>query len=444
MEQKLRIAVYGDSLMKGTLPDEQLRYHFHTDLFEAPLAGVDAEVTNKSVFGATSRKGVTLVQRDLARGHRYDWALIEYGGNDCNYDWADVAAHPEQHHDPVVLADEFRANLTTIVQMLREAGVRPIFTTLPPIDEVKYLACIDHNGASAAGVMQWLGDVRRIYRTQERYSGLVCTIAAELDVPCVDPRDRFLDGVDPRASNAEDGIHLSEAGYALFYTTLIEQVRAVIGLTTRKKARTPKKNGVRCFHFSVRCGRPPVCVQADAQPSVRPPDRAAAARPSCRRPCRGVHAALCAEAEHILHLRDEQLRARTHTGAQQRLGQTRHIVHTEAAHGVVGVRAAECRPCSGGLIVVRADIADAVRAHAIRAVLGRAAGVKPKSSTRIPGQPERANEPAHVVVDRAKILRDQLELGRRRMQCLQKRGPRAGRPVSAARSQFSSRHHPIA
>lgn len=112
--------------------------------------------------------------------------------------------------------------------MLREAGVRPIFTTLPPIDEVKYLACIDHNGASAAGVMQWLGDVRRIYRTQERYSGLVCTIAAELDVPCVDPRDRFLDGVDPRASNAEDGIHLSEAGYALFYTTLIEQVRAVV------------------------------------------------------------------------------------------------------------------------------------------------------------------------------------------------------------------------
>ena len=85
MEQKLRIAVYGDSLMKGTLPDEQLRYHFHTDLFEAPLAGVDAEVTNKSVFGATSRKGVALVQRDLARGHRYDWALIEYGGNDCNY-----------------------------------------------------------------------------------------------------------------------------------------------------------------------------------------------------------------------------------------------------------------------------------------------------------------------------------------------------------------------
>ena len=139
-----------------------------------------------------------------------------------------MAAHPEQDHDPVVLADEFRANMTAIVQMLREAGIRPIFTTLPPIDEVKYLACIDHNGASAAGVMQWLGDVRRIYRTQERYSGLVRTIAAELDVPCADPRERFLDGGDPHALNADDGIHLSEEGYRLFYGALIEQVRAII------------------------------------------------------------------------------------------------------------------------------------------------------------------------------------------------------------------------
>lgn len=125
MEQKLRIAVYGDSLMKGTLPDEQLRYHFHTDLFEAPLAGVDAEVTNKSVFGATSRKGVTLVQRDLARGHRYDWGAHRVWRQRLQLRLADVAAHPEQHHDPVVLADEFRANLTAIVQMLREAACAP-------------------------------------------------------------------------------------------------------------------------------------------------------------------------------------------------------------------------------------------------------------------------------------------------------------------------------
>ena len=56
----------------------------------------------------------------------------------------------------------------------------------------------------------------------------MCTIAAELDVPCADPRERFLDGGDPHALNADDGIHLSEEGYRLFYGALIEQVRAII------------------------------------------------------------------------------------------------------------------------------------------------------------------------------------------------------------------------
>ena len=54
------------------------------------------------------------------------------------------------------------------------------------------------------------------------------TIADELDVPGVDPRERFLDGGDPRALNADDGIHLSEAGYRLFYRTLIEQISVII------------------------------------------------------------------------------------------------------------------------------------------------------------------------------------------------------------------------
>ena len=47
-------------------------------------------------------------------------------------------------------------------------------------------------------------------------------------VSCVNPRERFLDGGDPRALNADDGIHLSEAGYRLFYGALIEQVRAIV------------------------------------------------------------------------------------------------------------------------------------------------------------------------------------------------------------------------
>lgn len=191
MEQKLRIAVYGDSLMKGTLPDEQLRYHFHTDLFEAPLAGVDAKVTNKSVFARPRARA----SRSCSATSRAATAMTGRSSSMA----ATTATMTGQTWPPTPSSTMtpwcWRMNSAQIsrpsCRCCVGAGVRPIFTTLPPIDEVKYLACIDHNGASAAGVMQWLGDVRRIYRTQERYSGLVCTIAAELDVPCVDPARAF-------------------------------------------------------------------------------------------------------------------------------------------------------------------------------------------------------------------------------------------------------------
>ena len=281
MDEMLRIAVFGDSLMKGTLPDEQLRYHFHTDLFEAPLAGLHAKVTNKSVFGATSRKGVTLVQRDLARGHRYDWALVEYGGNDCNYDWPDVAAHPEQDHDPVVLADEFRANMTAIVQMLREAGIRPIFTTLPPIDEVKYLACIDHNGASAAGVMQWLGDVRRIYR-RSAIPGSCAPSPPSWTCRASTRASAFSTGATPTRSTRTTASTCRRKDTGCF-TARSSSRCARSSEVHRKGADTD--HGVRSF-FVLMHGRPPACARAGARPSACPPDRAAAARPSCRRPCR--------------------------------------------------------------------------------------------------------------------------------------------------------------
>jgi len=164
--------------MKGTVYEGGRYRSCYTEVFLPQMEGLDIALDNRSRFGYTAERGLGLIKKAIAAGEKPDYALVEYGGNDCNYDWPDVAAHPEQNHDPVVLADEFRASMAAIVQMLREAGIRPIFTTLPPIDEVKYLACIDHNGASAAGVMQWLGDVRRIYRTQERYSGLVRAIAA--------------------------------------------------------------------------------------------------------------------------------------------------------------------------------------------------------------------------------------------------------------------------
>ena len=229
MEQKLRIAVYGDSLMKGTLPDEQLRYHFHTDLFEAPLAGVDAEVTNKSVFGATSRKGVTLVQRDLARGHRYDWALIEYGGNDCNFDWPAIGRDPDYPHQPVTALADFEATMRECIGLLRGAGITPVLMSLPPVDSDKYYEYIISKGVDRCSLLKFLGTPLSIYRYQELYSVAISKLARSEELPFVDVRSAFLECIGSPFSQliSGDGLHPTEKGYEIVARCFRERLESI-------------------------------------------------------------------------------------------------------------------------------------------------------------------------------------------------------------------------
>ena len=70
-----KLYVYGDSLMKATVPDEDFRYHFRiAELM--PDGATEMEVGNRAKMGATIRKGQALVARDLERGEQGRWALI--------------------------------------------------------------------------------------------------------------------------------------------------------------------------------------------------------------------------------------------------------------------------------------------------------------------------------------------------------------------------------
>lgn len=222
MEETLQIGIFGDSLMKGTLPDEGLRYHFHQELLEPFLARLHGEVLNKSKFGATIRKGKAVVQKELELGRQFDYALLEYGGNDCNHDWPDVAAHPDGEHFPVVRLDEFTATLAEMIDRLRAAGVKPVLMTLPPIDSEKYLDYLHEKGNDRGALLHWLRDANHIYRTQELYSDAVYKLAVRLGLPCIDVRAAFLQQPDFPKLISADGIHPSAEGYRLMYETLIE------------------------------------------------------------------------------------------------------------------------------------------------------------------------------------------------------------------------------
>lgn len=228
MDAMLQFGLFGDSLMKGTLPCEGLRYSFHREILESLLASVRAVVVNKAKFGATIRKGFHVMQKDLARGSRYDYALLGYGGNDCNYDWPGIAENPAGQHAPAVALPDFTDTLEQMIDTLLAQGTRPVLMTLPPIDSEKYLDYLNAQGLDRAAILQWLGDPHRIYRTQELYSNAVFKTAVRRELPCVDARAAFLRHRNFPALISNDGIHPSAEGYALLYGTVIEELRNTI------------------------------------------------------------------------------------------------------------------------------------------------------------------------------------------------------------------------
>ena len=219
-----RAFIYGDSLLKATVPDEDMHYRFHLPEVMAQYPTDRLEVVNRAKMGATVTKGLSLVEHDVQRGMDARWALVAYGGNDSDFDWEAIAAAPEQEHLPHTVLPEFIEKLRCAVQELASAGVQPVLMTLPPIDGQRYFQCISRR-ADGGSILRWLGDVGRIYRHQELYSDAVAALAMTEGLPLIDVRRQFLPMRDLSRYIAADGIHLTMTGYRCLFDTLAGWIR---------------------------------------------------------------------------------------------------------------------------------------------------------------------------------------------------------------------------
>ena len=219
-----RAFIYGDSLLKATVPDEDMHYRFHLPEVMAQYPTDRLEVVNRAKMGATVTKGLSLVEHDVQRGMDARWALVAYGGNDSDFDWEAIAAAPEQEHLPHTVLPEFIEKLRCAVQELASAGVQPVLMTLPPIDGQRYFRFISQK-TDGGSVLRWLGDVGRIYRHQELYSDAVAALAMTEGLPLIDVRRQFLPMRDLPRYIAADGIHLTMTGYRCLFDTLAGWIR---------------------------------------------------------------------------------------------------------------------------------------------------------------------------------------------------------------------------
>jgi len=214
----MKITVYGDSILKGVL-FEGGKYVVERSWQEALAERFNLLVTNRSRFGCTLPKAMPRMEKDCAvPSEEPEYALLEFGGNDCDYDWAAISAEPEREHLCKTPPERFLSCYREAVRLLRSSGRMPVLVTLPPICSELYLNFLCRDGLSRENILRWLGDLERIYRWQELYSQMAEQVAREADTPLIDLRRPFLrDARPPEALLCADGIHPSRLGQDLLY-----------------------------------------------------------------------------------------------------------------------------------------------------------------------------------------------------------------------------------
>lgn len=221
----MNVQIFGDSIMQGVIySSENGRYKLRENRF-ADLIGSGIEVRNNSRMGATIEKGYSCLENKLHECENDTIVLFEFGGNDCDFDWAQVSDTPDGEHHPHIIPERFTEIYKNAINSARAKGAEVMLATLVPIDAPKYM-CFISKDRSYDNILRWLGDVSMLYRFQEYYSRLVERIAAEMHCPLIDLRSTFLTAHNYLSCLCDDGIHPTECGYKMIEAELTKHIMA--------------------------------------------------------------------------------------------------------------------------------------------------------------------------------------------------------------------------
>ncbi len=227
MKHVKKVVVYGDSILAGIGIDENSdKYHFlNKSCIDYIKEEYNYEITNYSKFCQTTTRALSTMSKRLINDHDYDIAVIELGGNDSDFNWAEVAESPSNKHLPKTTIKDYTINLITMINLFRHYGIEPILVTLPPINAEKYFSWISR-GLNKENLKKWLKNVNIIYRFQERYSLVITNVAMQHNVKLFDLRKDLLEIHDYDNYLCRDGIHLNENGHQLISTFFRDNIGA--------------------------------------------------------------------------------------------------------------------------------------------------------------------------------------------------------------------------
>ena len=223
---KTKITALGDSLTKGVVLTENNRYsvteHSYMDIISNELG---LYVENYGKFGCTVDTGSTVLERHKEAIAASDYTFLEFGGNDCDFDWMKIADSPTQEHAPKTILNDFKERFVRLIEKVRNLGSKPIIISLPPILSTPYFSFFSRfmSEEQKENVITWLGGSTDIIsRWHESYNRALFMIAKETQTPIIDittPFDTFRGDIS--SLFCPDGIHPNAEGHRMIASTII-------------------------------------------------------------------------------------------------------------------------------------------------------------------------------------------------------------------------------
>lgn len=217
----MNIFFFGDSIFFG----EGVSHHKtfvsqiskKLELLEKEL-NVPLVVVNASVNGNTTLDALNRIHFDvLSRG--VDFALIQFGMNDCNY-WDTDRGHPR------VNQKTFAANLNELIDRLLIFGVKKVFiNTNHTSGKTKKFQKINLSHKQSNKIYNQI--IRNVHTERARDVELI-DIEREIDELLK------VNGKDMESILQKDKLHLNESGHDLYFNLMYPRIKKSITETLRR------------------------------------------------------------------------------------------------------------------------------------------------------------------------------------------------------------------
>ena len=181
------------------------------------------EIKNCSIMGATVGTGLELIKKRLASPDSETTVLFEYGGNDCDFRWADISGDPTGTYTPNTPLDRFTELYGEVIRYAKDMGAAVHICNLVPLDSGRYMKWITRN-LSYENILGWLGDPSMLYRWHEYYNRTAEKIADRFRCPLIDIRSPFLLSHNYTNLLSSDGIHPNVEGHELIDRLICDAV----------------------------------------------------------------------------------------------------------------------------------------------------------------------------------------------------------------------------